>query len=248
MKHFPTHFRRFGVLLLAAALSACAHQPATQKSAALDQHPQAAVMTKATQSALTADQALQRLKDGNARFVSGQRLARDLPAQVKVTGVEGQYPFASVVSCMDSRSSPSLVFDQGVGDLFSMAVAGNVVNEDVLGSLEYASKVAGTKLIVVLGHTHCGGVKGACDDVKLGNLTQLVAKIKPAVNATPDVHGKDRSSKNHHFVDAVAEHNVELNVKAVTEKSPILREMVAKGQLKVVGAMLDVETGKVKFY
>ena len=230
------------VLLLSLSLFACAHQP----SASIAADP--AVMTQAKQNQMSADQALQVLKDGNARFVSGNTIKRDLPAQVKATGHDGQFPLASIVSCIDSRSAPSQVFDQGVGDLFVASVAGNVVNEDILGSLEYASKVAGTKLIVVLGHTHCGGVKGACDAVELGNLTQLVGKIRPAVNMTPDVHGSDRSSKNHHFVDEVAENNVKLQVKAVLDKSPVLREMAQKGQIKVVGAMLDVETGKIRFF
>ena len=232
-------------LIAALALVACAHQPTEQASQAAGS---VEVMTKAKQASLSADQALQMLKDGNARFVSGQTQKRDLPAQVKATGHDGQYPLASIVSCIDSRSAPSLVFDQGVGDLFTASVAGNIVNPDILGSLEYASKVAGSKLVVVLGHTHCGGVKGACDNAILGNLTQLVAKIRPAVNATPNNHGADRSSNNHYFVDAVAENNVRMTVKMVMDKSPILREMAEKGQIKVVGALLDVETGKVKFY
>ena len=234
--------RSASVLALSMVLFACAHQP----SATIAADP--AVMTEAKLTQMSADQALQVLKDGNARFVSGNTIKRDLPAQVKATGHDGQFPLASIVSCIDSRSAPSQVFDQGVGDLFVASVAGNVVNEDILGSLEYASKVVGTKLIVILGHTHCGGVKGACDAAELGNLTQLVNKIRPAVNMTPDVHGSDRSSKNHHFVDAVAENNVKLNVKVVLDKSPVLREMAQKGQIKVIGAMLDVETGKIRFF
>ncbi|HTN65788.1 MAG TPA: carbonic anhydrase family protein [Burkholderiaceae bacterium] len=232
---------KFAALLLAVALAGCAHQPAQQAVAATP------VMTKARQDAIGAEQALQILKDGNARFVAGNMEQRDLRVQTKATGRDGQYPLASVVSCIDSRADPALVFDQGIGDVFVARVAGNVVNPDILGSLEYASAVAGTKLIVILGHTHCGAVKGACDSAVLGNLTQLVDKIRPAVNATPDTHGSDRSSKNHHFVDAVAETNVHLTVKELLVKSPVLRQMVEKGQIKVVGAMLDVETGKVRF-
>ena len=235
---------KLSALLLSVALAACAGQPAQQTSAPAI----SAVMTQAKQKQLSADQALQMLKDGNARFVSGKMEKRDLPAQVKATGHDGQYPFASVVSCIDSRAAPSLVFDQGIGDIFTARVAGNVVNEDILGSLEYASKVAGSKLVVILGHSHCGAVKGACDNAVLGNLTQLVAKIRPAVDATPDTHGADRSSKNHHFVDAVAENSVKMTVKTVMDKSPVLREMAEKGEIKVVGAMLDVETGKIQFY
>ena len=235
---------KLSVLLLSLALAACATQPAQQGSAPAI----TAVMTKARQQQLSADQALQMLKDGNARFASGTMEKRDLPAQVKATGHDGQFPFASVVSCIDSRAAPSLVFDQGIGDIFTARVAGNVVNEDILGSLEYASKVAGSKVVVILGHTHCGAVKGACDNAVLGNLTQLVAKIRPAVDATPDTHGADRSSKNHYFVDAVAENGVKMTVKMVLDKSPVLREMAQKGEIKVVGAMLDVETGKIRFY
>ncbi len=233
---------KFAALLLAAALAGCAHQPARQAVTATP------VMTKARQDAISADQALQILKDGNARFVSGNMEKRDLPAQTKATGRDGQYPLASVVSCIDSRADPALVFDQGIGDLFVARVAGNVVNPDILGSLEYASAVAGTKLIVILGHTHCGAVKGACDSAVLGNLTQLVDKLRPAVNATPNTHGSDRSSKNHHFVDAVAETNVHLTVKELLAKSAVLRQMAEKGQVKVVGAMLDVESGEVRFH
>jgi carbonic anhydrase len=235
---------KLSALLLCVALAACASPAAQQATAPAI----GAVMTKAKQQQLSADQALQLLKDGNARFASGKMEKRDLPAQVKATGHDGQYPFASVVSCIDSRAAPSLVFDQGIGDIFTARVAGNVVNEDILGSLEYASKVAGAKVVVVLGHTHCGAVKGACDNAVLGNLTQLVAKIRPAVDATAGTHGADRSSKNHHFVDAVAENNVKMTLKTVMDKSPVLREMAQKGEIKVVGAMLDVETGKIQFY
>lgn len=235
---------KLSVLLLSLVLAACASPPVQQTAApALG-----AVMTQAKQQQVTADQALQMLKDGNARFVSGNMEKRDLPAQVKATGLDGQFPFASVVSCIDSRAAPSLVFDQGIGDIFTARVAGNVVNEDILGSLEYASKVVGSKLVVILGHSQCGAVKGACDNAVLGNLTQLVARIRPAVAATPSAEGADRSSKNQNFVEAVAENNVKMTVRTVMEKSPVLREMAEKGEIKVVGAMLDVTTGKIQFY
>ncbi|WP_339940582.1 carbonic anhydrase family protein [Undibacterium luofuense] len=204
-------------------------------------------MTKDSQAKVTPDEAIQRLKEGNARFLSGTMLKRDLISQTKTAGSQGQFPFVSIVSCIDSRSDPALVFDQGIGDMFTARVAGNIVNEDILGSLEYASKVAGSKAIVVVGHTHCGAVKGACDNVKMGNLTALIEKIAPAVKATPNVHGDDRSSKNHHLVDAAAETNVRMTVKSILDKSPVLKEMVDKGQIKVIGAMHDVETGKVDF-
>lgn len=262
MSNFYTaSFGKLSVLALALALSACAHHPhgpyhgSADKAAALPAATAPApspahsseVMTKDKQSKLSPDAALALLKSGNGRFTSGKTTPRDWMAQVKATGHNGQFPFASVVSCIDSRTPPALVFDQGIGDLFVASVAGNIVNPDILGSLEYASKVAGSKVVVVLGHTHCGAVKGACDSAVLGNLTQLVGKIRPAVDATPNTHGADRSSKNHHFVDAVAHKNVHLTVKDIMDKSAVLREMAQKGEIKIVGAMLDVETGKVVF-
>lgn len=207
--------------------------------------PEAAPMTKAAQAAMTPDQALVRLKAGNERFTSGHMLARDLRAQVKATG-HGQYPFATVLSCIDSRAGPELVFDQGIGDLFSPRVAGNFTNEDILGSMEFASRLAGSKLVVVLGHSSCGAIKGACDDAALGNLTALIGKLKPAVASVQSTG--DRSSKNTAFVELVAKANVQRTVQDILERSPVLREMQAKGQIKVVGAMLDVETGKVSWY
>jgi carbonic anhydrase len=235
--------RSSSALIASLVLAGCVQQPVKPQANA---HP--AVMTQSVQKQMTADQALQLLKDGNARFVSGKVNQYDLPMQVKTTGKQGQFPFVSIVSCIDSRATPAQVFDLGVGDAFSARVAGNIVNEDILGSLEYGSKVAGAKLIVILGHTSCGAVKGACDNVALGNLTGLLAKIRPAVDATPDVHGHDRSSHNYPFVDAVAEKNVHLTVQTLLDKSPVLRDMVAKNEVKVVGAMLDVKTGQVQFY
>lgn len=203
------------------------------------------IKTKELQAAITPDAAIKMLKDGNTRFTSGAMIKRDLKKQVKETG-KGQYPFASIVSCIDSRSGPELVFDQGIGDMFVARVAGNIVNEDILGSLEFASKAAGSKVIVVLGHTSCGAIKGACDDVKLGNLTGLLAKMKPAVASVKETG--DRSSKNYAFVEKVAEANVQDTVAAIKAKSPVLKEMADKGEIKIVGAMLDVTTGKVLWY
>ena len=203
----------------------------------------ASTKNQAIQGAISADAALKMLKAGNDRFTSGKMAKRDLKKQVKATGHDGQYPFASVVACIDSRSGPELVFDQGIGDLFVARVAGNVMNEDILGSLEYAAKVAGSKVVVVLGHTHCGAVKGACDDVKFGNITALVGKIKPVVASVAEKG--DRSSKNHAFVDRVAEMNVKEVVNQIKARSAVLKEMTDKGEIKIVGAMLDVETGKV---
>jgi carbonic anhydrase len=198
---------------------------------------------KECQEAVTPQLILDHLKQGNARFASGTGTRRDYLKQVEATAA-GQYPLANVVSCIDSRVPVEIVFDQGIGDLFNARVGGNIVDEDILGSLEFGSKVMGAKLIVVLGHTSCGAIKGACDDVKLGNLTALIAKIKPAVSAVPK-DGTDRSSKNYAFVEKVAEQNVRLTVEAIRAKSPLLKEMEDKGEIKIVGAMYDVKTGKV---
>jgi carbonic anhydrase len=200
---------------------------------------------KQTQAALTPQKALQMLKEGNSRFFQGRMLQRDLTQQVRATGA-GQFPFAAIVGCIDSRVPTELVFDQGIGDIFSARVAGNIVDDEVLGSLEFACAVAGSKLIIVLGHTECGAVKGACDDVILGNLTQVLADIKPAVAAVSGFE-LDRSSKNKGFVQAVADKHVTLTVDRILERSSVLRRMVNLGEIKVVGAMYDVHTGKVTF-
>ena len=205
----------------------------------------AVTQTQQTQSSVTPQKALQMLKDGNVRFVQGKMVQRNLMQQVKATG-GGQFPFAAIVGCIDSRASNELLFDQGIGDIFSARIAGNFVNDDILGSLEFACAAAGARLIVVLGHTECGAVKGACDDVVLGNLTQTLANIKPAVAAVSG-YDSDRTSKNNKFVQAVIDKNVVLTVERIRERSPILREMVDKGQIGLVGAMYDVHNGKVSF-
>lgn len=202
--------------------------------------------TKDCQTAVTPQQVLQRLKQGNERFASGHGTQRNYLQQVRATAA-GQYPLASVVSCIDSRAPAEYVFDQGIGDIFNARVAGNIVNEDILGSLEFASKVAGSKLIVVLGHTSCGAVKGACDNVKMGNLTGLLAKIQPAVAAVP-MDGGDRSSKNDAFVQKAADLNVQLTVQRIREMSPTLKEMEDKGEIRIVGAMYDVKSGQVTWF
>jgi carbonic anhydrase len=201
---------------------------------------------KACQDAVTPELVLKHLIKGNQRFVSGRPITKNYLKQVKATS-GGQFPLASIVSCIDSRAPAEVLFDLGIGDAFNARVAGNIVNEDILGSLEFASKVAGSKLIVVLGHTSCGAIKGACDDVKLGNLTGLIDKIKPAVSKAPN-DGSLRSSKNPQFVEQVAELNVAEAVQTIRAKSPILLEMEKKGEIKIVGAMYDVKSGKVKFY
>lgn len=204
-----------------------------------------AAMSAEAQKAITPDEALKRLKEGNERFVQGKMLERKLMDQVKATA-SGQYPFAVVVGCVDSRVPPELVFDQGIGDIFSARIAGNFVNTDIIGSLEFTTKLAGSKLIVVLGHTECGAVKGACDNAQLGNLTATLSNLMPAVYSVTDVEG-ERNSKNAGFVQKVADANVQLSVAAITDRSGVMRELVDQGQLKVVGAMHDIGTGQVTF-
>ena len=202
-------------------------------------------VTKAVQASITPDQAIEILKAGNARFASNQSLKRDDKKQISQTAL-GQYPFASFVACIDSRTAPELVFDQSIGDVFTARVAGNTVNEDIVGSLEYAAKVAGSRTIVVLGHTSCGAIKGACDGVKMGNLTGLLDKLMPAVNASK-IEG-ERTSKNHAFVENVAELNVQQTVQKIRDMSPILKEMEDQGKIKIVGAMYNTSNGKVTWY
>ncbi len=203
--------------------------------------------TKETQSALNPNTAWELLKEGNKRFVEKNQTDRDLLEQVAETA-SGQYPFATILSCIDSRVSAELIFDQGVGDIFSARVAGNIVNEDILGSMEFACKLAGTKIIVVLGHTSCGAVKGACDDAKMGNLTALLSKIRPAVNAVQEpTDTGERTSKNIDFVNAVADKNVRLTIENIRTQSPVLKEMENNGEILIVGGMYDIKNGKISY-
>ena len=201
---------------------------------------------KETQTQMTPRKALQFLKEGNDRFINNLKANRNLLEQVNETR-DGQWPFATILSCIDSRTSAELIFDQGLGDIFSVRIAGNIVNTDILGSMEFACKVAGSKLIVVLGHSKCGAVKGACDHVKLGNLTELLSKIQPAVYEESTIT-EDRSSSNSAFVENVSEINVKRNVKNIIERSFVLEQMVENGEIGIVGAMHDIETGLVTFY
>jgi len=203
--------------------------------------------TKQTQEAMSPDAALQALKDGNNRFITSTQVSRDLMQQVAETST-GQYPFATVLHCIDSRVSAELVFDQGIGDLFSIRIAGNFVNEDILGSMEFATKLAGTKVVVILGHTACGAVKGACDHAKLGNLTGMLEKIAPAVSQVKDpADASLRTSSNIDFVNRVAVKNVHMAIDNLRAMSPVLKEMEASGEIKVVGAMYHIENGQVVF-
>jgi carbonic anhydrase len=202
--------------------------------------------TKETQDLLSPRMAMNILKEGNERFIKNLKQQRNLLEQVNDTR-DGQWPFATILSCIDSRTSAELIFDQGLGDIFSVRIAGNIVNTDILGSMEFACKVAGSKLIVVLGHTKCGAIKGACDHVEMGNLTELLSKIQPAVYQEKHTT-KDRSSSNYTFVENVAEINVKRSVKSIIERSFILEQMVENGQIGVIGAMYNIETGVVDFY
>lgn len=204
--------------------------------------------TRETQATMTPQKALEFLKEGNERFQNNLKANRNLLQQVNDTA-EGQFPFATILSCIDSRVSAELVFDQGLGDIFSIRIAGNFVNQDILGSMEFACKLAGTKLIVVLGHTSCGAVKGACDHARMGNLTALINKIEPAVYAVEEPSDpKARNSTNLDFVDAVAKKNVEMTLENIRSQSVILKEMEQNGEIKVVGAMYDLSNGAVTFY
>ena len=200
-----------------------------------------------TQAVVTPGTAVNLLKEGNRRFVERNIAKRDLLHQVQVTA-NGQFPFAVILSCIDSRIPTEIVFDQGIGDIFNARVAGNFVNDDILGSMEFACKVAGSKVVVVMGHTSCGAVKGACDHVELGKLTGMLAKITPAVDTTSTQPGEDRSSANKDFVNRVSKANVKLTMKQIVEESDVLREMFENGEIDIVGAMYDVASGSVEFY
>lgn len=202
-------------------------------------------LTEETQASLTPTNVIQLLKDGNERFLNGEALERNFMEQVANTA-GGQYPMAAVLGCIDSRVPHEIVFDKGVGDIFSARVAGNFINTDILGSLEFAAAVAGSRVIVVLGHTECGAVKGACDQVELGNLTSTLANIAPAIYAVDDVEG-ERSSSNADYVNEVAHTNVDLTVQNIVSRSPVIRGLVEEGDLIVIGAMHDVASGKVTF-
>jgi carbonic anhydrase len=204
------------------------------------------VHSKENQSKLTPEIAFQFLQEGNDRFVRNLRANRNLLQQVNETR-NGQYPFATILSCMDSRTSAELIFDQGLGDIFSIRIAGNVLNDDILGSMEFATKVVVTKIIVVLGHTKCGAIVGACDEVKLGKLTHLLEKVKPAIQSETTTK-MERNGKNPEFVKNVTEINVHLTIKQIKEESQIIRNLLEEGKIKIVGGIYDVDTGKVDFF
>lgn len=203
-------------------------------------------LTKEFLDSITPTMALKLLEEGNKRFVNNLKVNRNLLKQANETS-DGQHPFAVVLSCIDSRTSAELIFDQGLGDIFSVRIAGNIINEDILGSMEFACKLSGSKIIVVLGHSKCGAVKGACDHAEMGNLTALLAKIRPAVD--DEVATKDnRNSNNDVFVENVAAINVRRSIKAIMERSTILEHMILSGEIGIIGGMHDLSTGQVTFY
>jgi carbonic anhydrase len=230
--------------LIILLLCGCADEknPATTTS---PEKPVDTVLTKEDQDKLTPDRVIELLKEGNLRFVSETMTSRDHSDQVRAA-VNGQYPMAIVLSCVDSRVPVEDVFDRGIGDLFVARVAGNFANTDILGSMEFACKVSGSKLILVLGHEHCGAVKGAIDGVVLGNITPMLENIKPAVEYLAQYEG-DKSSQNQEFVHMVAEQNIRATIENIRKNSPILKEMEETGEIMIAGAMYDMDTGKVSF-
>ena len=202
-------------------------------------------LTKEMQQTITPSKAIEILKSGNKRFIQNLKINRNLLQQANET-ILGQFPFATILSCIDSRTSAELIFDQGLGDIFSIRIAGNVLNEDILGSMEFACKIAGSKLVVVLGHTNCGAVKGACDHVEMGNLTGLLNKIQPAI--AKETTEKVRNSSNPHFVQKVTELNVQEVTTQLLEKSTILKDLYVAGDIGIVGGIHDISTGEVNFF
>jgi len=202
--------------------------------------------SKETQQNLTPEQVLMMLKDGNKRFAKNLKANRNLQQQVQETS-EGQFPIATILSCMDSRTSAELIFDKGLGDIFSIRIAGNVLNDDILGSMEFGTKAVGTKIILVLGHTKCGAVVGACNDVKMGSLTQLLDKIKPAINAEKEI-AENRTGSNEAFVNSVTINNIHLVMDQIRKQSSIIAEMESQGYVQIAGGLYDVTSGEVTFY
>lgn len=203
-------------------------------------------LTKEMQQSITPEKALELLKEGNKRFINNLKANRNLLQQANETS-EGQHPFAVILSCIDSRTSAEIIFDQGLGDIFSVRIAGNIINEDILGSMEFACKIAGSKIITVLGHTNCGAIKGACDHVEMGNLTSLLAKIRPAIDDEKSVI-ENRNSNNDAFIDKVTLINVQRTMTSIMQRSPILKDMIENNEIKLVGGIHNISSGEVTFY
>jgi len=240
MSLIPLLPRAGATLLLLLALTGCSTSAPTSTPQRRD-----LAALKAEQAALTPAQVLAALRRGNERFASGKPEPRDMLHDQQTTA-GGQFPHAVLLSCIDSRAPAEFVFDAGIGDLFNARIAGNVANQDLVGSMEFACAAAGAKLVLVMGHTSCGAVKGACDHVQLGNLTGLLDKIQPAVEAVRNVPG-ERNSTNSKFVEAVSEANVRLTVARIRELSPILRDLESAGKIQIVGCLYDLGTGRVQF-
>jgi carbonic anhydrase len=235
----PLHRRSF--LRASAAITAMALVGA----GALGGTAHADALTKAQRDKLSPDDILALMKKGNKRFYSGKRADRDVLGQQRASA-KGQYPAAVLLTCIDSRAPAETILDLRIGDIFNARVAGNVENPDILGSMEFACKLAGSKVVLVMGHTACGAIKGAIDNAELGNLTGLLAKIKPAVAATS--YTGERTSKNYEFVDAVARKNVEMTMADIRKDSPVLAAMESSGAIKIAGAMYNLETGVIDFF
>lgn len=249
MRHFSTFFALVFFIMLSACNDSQTNTPVdasvTITASADTLKPLVnEVLTQAQRDAMKPDDIIQMLKDGNGRYTRNDLTKRDHSDMVRKSAA-GQFPKAVILSCLDSRVPVEDVFDRGIGDIFVGRVAGNFVNEDLLGSMEFGCKVAGAKLILVMGHEHCGAVKSAIDDVKLGNITAMLSKIRPAVNKT--VYTGDRTSRNDAFVHLVCENNVKGNIEQIRAKSAILKEMEAKGEIKIIGAVYNLETGDVEF-
>ena len=251
-KHFFSFINVAGLAAIVLA-NACTNPSAEEQKMAADTSAKSMasaplrekVLTAEEQKALTPDQVIQSLKDGNRRFVNSELTARDHSAMVR-NAAGGQYPKAVILSCVDSRVPVEDLFDKGIGDIFVGRVAGNFVNEDLLGSMEFGCKISGAKLILVLAHESCGAIKSAIDDVKLGNITAMLSKIKPAVAMSQNFQG-EKTSKNPAFVEYVAKNNVINTIETIKTKSPILREMADKGEIEIVGAYYNIKTGEVTF-
>jgi carbonic anhydrase len=208
--------------------------------------PHAAVITREKQTQLTPDHVLQRLKEGNQRFMNGRMKNRDLMTQAHLSST-GQHPLAVILSCMDARTPPEIIFDQGIGDIFAIRIAGNIQNDDILGSMEFGTQLSGSKLIVVIGHTACGAIRGACQEAKLGHLTSLLQKISPAIRqAAKEKNTHDCTQAE--FIDQIAKDNVLLVMKQIQKRSPVIAKLVHEKKLKIVGGLQNLATGEVTFF
>ncbi len=239
--------RKFLFLALIFAVIFCGcNQKSPEQDSTSGEIKDTSVVTKEKQEGLTVDEILRQFKDGNKRFVEGKRINRNYIEQVRITGNEGQYPKAIVLSCIDSRAPIEIVCDKGIGEIFSTRTAGNYADEGIIGGMEFACKLSGAKVIFIIGHTECGAIKGCCDNLKLGNLTYVMNQISPAVNSVTGFED-NRTSENPDFVMAVTKKNVEMTINQIRSKSKILSELEKEGSILIVGGIYDVKTGEIKF-